>query len=114
MPEISRKSVHIEKINTIEITNLWGRYNFKWDLNDDVNILTGINGSGKTTIFRIIESIFNASEYFSDSGVNGAYDKESDFFKKMKIREHDTKVKITFNDVRVISGNQHEWGGFVT
>ena len=36
------------KIQKIEIRNIWGKYNFRWEnLNPDVNILTGINGSGK-------------------------------------------------------------------
>lgn len=47
------------QIRGIEIYDLWRKYNFKWDnLNPDVNILIGINGSGKTTIFNIIDSIF--------------------------------------------------------
>jgi len=58
MPEF-RSPHRVEKINTIEIKNLWGRYHFKWELNDDVNILIGINGSGKTTIFNVIDYFFN-------------------------------------------------------
>jgi len=53
-------SRRVEKINTIEIKNLWGHYDFNWEkLNDDVNILIGINGSGKTTIFNIVDYLFN-------------------------------------------------------
>ncbi|MDD1413804.1 ATP-binding protein [Dolichospermum sp. ST_con] len=40
-------------IRKIEIKNLWGN-NFSWELNEDVNILIGKNGSGKSTILQIL------------------------------------------------------------
>lgn len=39
-------------IRRIEINELWGRFNIVWDLRPDVNILSGINGVGKTTILN--------------------------------------------------------------
>ena len=39
-------------IQRIEINGLWGRFNIRWDLRPDVNILSGINGVGKTTILN--------------------------------------------------------------
>lgn len=39
-------------IRRIEINELWGRFNIAWDLRPDVNILSGINGVGKTTILN--------------------------------------------------------------
>ncbi|MBE6287750.1 MAG: ATP-binding protein [Mediterranea massiliensis] len=39
-------------IKRIEIHGLWQRYNIAWDLRPDVNILSGINGVGKTTILN--------------------------------------------------------------
>ena len=39
-------------IRRIEIHGLWGRFNIAWDLRPDVNILSGINGVGKTTILN--------------------------------------------------------------
>ncbi len=39
-------------IRRIEIDGLWGRYNIAWDLRPDVNIISGINGVGKTTILN--------------------------------------------------------------
>lgn len=48
-------------IQSIEIRNLWRKYDFLWEnLKPDVNILIGINGSGKTTLFNIIDSILMA------------------------------------------------------
>ncbi len=39
-------------IRRIEIHALWGRYDIEWNLRPDVNILSGINGVGKTTILN--------------------------------------------------------------
>ena len=39
-------------IKRIEIKGLWGRKNISWDLRADVNILSGINGIGKSTILN--------------------------------------------------------------
>lgn len=48
-------------IHSIEVRNLWKKYNFRWDdINPDVNIVIGINGSGKTTFFNIMDAILSA------------------------------------------------------
>ncbi len=39
-------------IKRIEIHGLWDRYDIAWNLRPDVNILSGINGVGKTTILN--------------------------------------------------------------
>lgn len=39
-------------IKRIEIHRLWNRYDIAWDLRPDVNILSGLNGMGKTTIIN--------------------------------------------------------------
>lgn len=39
-------------IKRIEIHGLWQRYDIAWELRPDVNILSGINGVGKTTILN--------------------------------------------------------------
>ena len=39
-------------IRRIEIHGLWNRYDVAWDLRPDVNVLSGINGVGKTTILN--------------------------------------------------------------
>lgn len=39
-------------IKRIEIKSLWGQFDITWDLRPDVNILSGINGVGKTTILN--------------------------------------------------------------
>ncbi|WP_373592206.1 AAA family ATPase [Bacteroides uniformis] len=44
--------VQANYIKRIEIHRLWHRYDIAWDLRPDVNILSGINGVGKTTILN--------------------------------------------------------------
>lgn len=46
------KELQANYIKRIEINELWGRFDITWDLRPDVNILSGINGVGKTTILN--------------------------------------------------------------
>lgn len=39
-------------IKRIEINRLWGRKDISWELRPDVNILSGVNGIGKSTILN--------------------------------------------------------------
>lgn len=39
-------------IKRIEIRGIWGRKNIAWDLRKDVNVLSGVNGIGKSTILN--------------------------------------------------------------
>jgi len=81
MPETIK---HIEKV---EIKNLWNRYDMEWKLNPDVNILAGINGSGKTTILGLIAGT-----------LNGKIDK--------KIANMVENVSVAFNNGKTISFNR--------
>lgn len=45
------------KLNEFSITRLWGENDISLKLNEDVNVFSGINGSGKTTIMNILYSI---------------------------------------------------------
>ncbi len=44
----------INYIQKVEISGLWNKFDIVWNLNSDVNILAGVNGSGKTTILDCI------------------------------------------------------------
>lgn len=48
------KHSSVNRISKIRIQNLWKRFDIDWQVNDDVNILAGINGSGKTTILKLV------------------------------------------------------------
>ena len=50
------KITHLEKV---EIHNLWGEVDINWQLDPNVNILIGINGSGKSTIIELIDAIIH-------------------------------------------------------
>ena len=53
-------------IKKIEIKNLWG-HDFPWTLNEDINVLIGKNGSGKSTILRML---FEAISPVEDNQLN--------------------------------------------
>lgn len=53
---------HIEKV---EIEGLWGKYDVHLPLKKDVNILFGVNGSGKSTILDIIYRISKGTQNLS-------------------------------------------------
>ena len=46
-------------IKKIELKGLFNEHSFNWELNEDVNILVGINGSGKTTIVKSIDALLS-------------------------------------------------------
>lgn len=75
------KITHIEKV---EIINLWNKQNIEWHLNKDVNILAGINGSGKTTVLDLIAGTLYA-EF------------------RQKTSELADSVKITFNNGQFVT-----------
>lgn len=56
--ETKQEITHIEKV---EIKGLWGQYDIDWKLNKDVNILIGINGSGKSTILNLIYELLRGA-----------------------------------------------------
>ena len=67
------------QIQEIEIHNLWGKFNYKWTLNPDVNILAGLNGSGKSSVLQIIDAVFaGETGRLKELGVQG-FIKGSDF-----------------------------------
>jgi ABC-type lipoprotein export system ATPase subunit len=50
-------------IKNIEIKGLWKKYDINWNLHPDVNILAGINGSGKSTILNLITQILQGGNF---------------------------------------------------
>ena len=67
------------QIKEIEIHNLWGKFSYKWVLNSDVNILAGLNGSGKSSVLQIIDAVFTSeTKRLKEFGVKGVI-KGTDF-----------------------------------
>ncbi len=48
---------NISHVSKVEIFGLWDRFDLAWNLNADVNILSGINGAGKSTILGCTYSL---------------------------------------------------------
>lgn len=100
------------KIERVKITGIWNKFDIDWTLNSDVNVLAGINGSGKTTILDIIASlcynegktnaklkqINNAKIYFSN-GYEIEYFKIKDSVSKLSEHE-DEKVQELVNEFK--------------
>lgn len=53
-------------LKEVHITGFWGKYRLDWELNDTVNILSGINGAGKTTLLDVIYSLTTSPEINMD------------------------------------------------
>lgn len=49
-------------ITRIEVNGLWGKLDLVWNLQPDVNILSGLNGSGKTTVIRAIAQLVRTGD----------------------------------------------------
>ncbi|VXD15724.1 ATPase (fragment) [Planktothrix serta PCC 8927] len=50
---------NIKYIKSITIDKLWGELDIYWELDQEVNILVGKNGVGKTTLLNLIEDIID-------------------------------------------------------
>lgn len=61
-------------LERIVINKFWGKYNLDLSLDSDVNILTGANGSGKTSILDIVLSILIGGNFISDNYCSNLYD----------------------------------------
>jgi predicted ATP-dependent endonuclease of OLD family len=71
-------------ITKVEIQGLFGRYDIEWNLNKDVNVLAGINGSGKSTILDNIHGVVSGGKFHSIEKIK-VFISENDFFYAEKI-----------------------------
>lgn len=46
-------------LSSVEIEGFWGRFNVSCTFNDDVNIIIGKNGTGKTTFMNILTAVLS-------------------------------------------------------
>lgn len=86
-------------IRKIEIKNLWGS-DFLWTLNQDVNVLIGKNGSGKSTILKML---YEAVLPIEDSKLNfRLFDPIDEMIIEL---ENDIVIRIN-SESRSITGNR--------
>ncbi len=65
--------MNAEYIRRIEISHLWGKHAVSWSLRPDVNILSGVNGIGKSTLINLLGAILrNATKGTFRSELTGA------------------------------------------
>lgn len=81
----------INYIQKVEISGLWNRFDIVWNLNSDVNILAGVNGSGKTTILDYIYGLMS---------VDGIPESHTGMVKKVKLF-FDNKKCLPYEYIRV-------------
>jgi ABC-type lipoprotein export system ATPase subunit len=88
----------INCIQKVEIYGLWNRFDIIWNLNSDVNILAGVNGSGKTTILNYVYELISAHkkpDLYSGiiNGIKLFFDNDSCLRCKY-IKENDTIINF--------------------
>jgi len=77
------------KIKKLSVKKLWDKYNFDIEFNEQVTILIGKNGSGKTTILNLLDELLSNGE----KNNNYKFD----------------KIKLQFNNDNLISAEQKEF-----
>lgn len=89
------KSATKISIDSIDIKKIYKTINFKWNLQENVNILLGKNGSGKSTIIKLVDAcINNNKEVMKQYGfpyVELALTKEYENGDKQKVRISSSK-----------------------
>jgi predicted ATPase len=48
-------------IKSLVVKGLWGRYDYDLQFNEDVNIFTGSNGTGKTTLLKLLWYVYSGN-----------------------------------------------------
>lgn len=100
-------------IRRIEVHNLWNRYEIAWDLNAEVNILSGLNGAGKSTIInRTISSLESPVSGDAKNGQTEGVtlyfdDPEADYIPFDTIRSYDRPLVMGDFTARMADPNVH-------
>jgi len=86
----------IQRLEKVEIKNLWGESDVEWQLDPKVNILIGINGSGKTTVLELINSV-----------VKGQHERILEYFFEQVKLNFDNDIFVSLNYWKELNGDKH-------
>jgi len=97
------------KIKKLSVEKLWNKHTFTIDFNDDITILIGKNGSGKSTILNLIDDLLSNGKSNKDykfSSINLSFDEKREikveqqrFSVESKIEQLDS-IKILLDKIR--------------
>ena len=97
------------KIKKLTIKKLHKHYNYEVTFNDDITIIYGLNGSGKTTVLNILNMILSGNMYdlfdYSFKLIELEYSDANNVLKKLKLTNNNKRANrtITIND----NGKEH-------
>ena len=111
-------SRNISKIAKVEIKSLWNRFDLSWTLNPDVNILSGINGSGKSTILDCtaaliakgilpdaLAALVQSVKITFDNGEYAFFEHIKDTIKNLELRaKKSPEIKNALSNLKEIEG----------
>jgi ABC-type cobalamin/Fe3+-siderophores transport system ATPase subunit len=92
-------------LNHIDIKKIYGNSNVKWDLEQNTNILLGKNGSGKSTVIKLIDACINNNkevfEHYEYPYVELTLTKEYENGEKQEIKINNSKISSDIKSVLI-------------
>lgn len=79
------------KLKTIDLKNIGNIADLSLNFNDNINVICGTNGIGKTTILKSIQSLF----VFSNSDLKKKYGTKNGTISARSVDGHERKINIT-------------------
>ena len=115
-------SKNINKIVKIDIKSLWNRFDLSWTLHPDVNILSGINGSGKSTILNCVaaliaigtlpdelEALIQSVDITFDNGKCISFEHINDTIKNLELKaKTSSKYKNIVSHLKEVEGSNYK------
>jgi len=103
-------------IEKVEINNLFGYKNLELHFNKDLSIILGNNGTGKTTLFQLVDSLLYSTDSAQENSARMAYVMETVPFMYFKISfVGGAYISVDKSDLQkgvIRCSSQHKDGGF--